>query len=273
MNSYYDILGVSKNASKEEITKVFKQLSIKYHPDRNKGEKRQSSEKKYKEISEAYSVIGDKNKRREYDMQQSGFGGGFRGGSGSPFGSGFNTGGFQSFGFDFGSIFNDLNMFGNNGFQRTSSRSAAPKVQIIEIDLEEAINGTTRQLRYSGIFSQNAITIEIPKGVHDGYEFSVEGSYQNGHRFKISIKPHSSFNLINGNLYQNIWINQEDIHTLKVGSNISYKDINGMTRVTTLSQDIKAFPSELRVANMGFPKEIGSHIRNDLILQMCLKIS
>lgn len=67
-NNYYDILGVSKDASDEEISKAFKHLALKFHPDKNPNNK--ESEKKFKELSEAWSVLGDKQKRKSYDLKQ-----------------------------------------------------------------------------------------------------------------------------------------------------------------------------------------------------------
>ena len=102
---YYEILGVTKSASPEEIKKSYRQLALKYHPDRNKGDK--SAESKFKDISEAYEVLEDENKRQIYDsygsdavnnMNNAGGGGGTQG---DPFGGfgGFNRGGggFQGF--------------------------------------------------------------------------------------------------------------------------------------------------------------------------------
>ena len=63
--NYYEILGVSKTATEDEIKKAYRKLAVKYHPDKNPGDK--ESEKKFQEISEAYSVLSDKEKRKEYD--------------------------------------------------------------------------------------------------------------------------------------------------------------------------------------------------------------
>ena len=97
---YYKSLGISKSTSPEEIKKAYRKLALKYHPDRNKGDK--SAEAKFKEISEAYAVLSDPEKKKQYDM--------------------FGAEGFQSRfsqedifrGFDFGSIFSEFG-FGGGG--------------------------------------------------------------------------------------------------------------------------------------------------------------
>src|SRR6056297_2739634 len=101
---YYKTLGVDKNASKEEIKKAYKRLAKKYHPDLNKDNP--EAEQKFKEVNEAASVLGDENKRQQYD--QFGSAAFKNGGQGGPGGfSGFDFSGFQGQGggFDFEDIF------------------------------------------------------------------------------------------------------------------------------------------------------------------------
>src|SRR5258706_6479791 len=90
---YYDLLGVKKSANDEELKKAYRNLAKKYHPDKNKGNK--EAESKFKEISEAYAVLSDKEKREQYDRlgkEAFNFGGA---GGGSPFGGGGGVGGFD----------------------------------------------------------------------------------------------------------------------------------------------------------------------------------
>ncbi len=94
---YYKALGVAKTAKPAEIKKSYRKLARKYHPDANKGDAK--AEERFKEISEAYSVLSDEKRRKEYDEARSLFGGGFR----VPTGTRTNTGGFG--GFDLGDIF------------------------------------------------------------------------------------------------------------------------------------------------------------------------
>ena len=101
---YYEVLGVSKNASDDEIKKAYRKLAVKYHPDKNPGDK--EAEAKFKEINEAHDVLSDKQKRARYDQfGHAGVGGASGnpfGGAGNPFGQGgaFNFNG-QTFNFDF----------------------------------------------------------------------------------------------------------------------------------------------------------------------------
>src|SRR5690242_513272 len=119
---YYKILGVDKKASKDDIKKAFRKLAHEYHPDKKGG-----SSEKFKEVSEAYSVLSDDNKRSQYDMVGSGnFQGGFNGAQGfdfsqfaQQFGSQFGQGGVE---FDLGDLFGDL--FGGGSRNRRGSRGA-----------------------------------------------------------------------------------------------------------------------------------------------------
>ncbi|MEK7179461.1 MAG: molecular chaperone DnaJ [Patescibacteria group bacterium] len=142
---YYHVLGVDKKASKDDIKRAFRKLAHKYHPDKGS-----TDEQKFKEITEAYSILSDDKKRREYDTYGQAFAGGgpSRGGGqagGQGFG-GFDFSGFQQgFGqgaeFDFGDIFGDI-------FSGRGGRAQTPRGRDISIDLEisfkDAVFGTTR---------------------------------------------------------------------------------------------------------------------------------
>lgn len=136
---YYEVLGINRSADEKEIKRAYRKLAKKYHPDMNPGDKQ--AEQKFKEITEAYNVLSDQEKKKLYDQYgfaafEEGFGqggfdqGGFKqGGAGSGFGSGgfrssgFGNGGYQEYHFedgdDMGDIFGDMfkNMFhGQGGF-------------------------------------------------------------------------------------------------------------------------------------------------------------
>jgi len=138
---YYEILGVDKNATKDDIKKAYKKLALKFHPDRNKGDK--DSEEKFKEVGEAYSVLSDDNKRAKYDR----FGHeGVRGGSGA--------GGFDFSGFNFGDAESIFEQFFGGGFGSSSRRRSSSglkkgtDIQIsIKLTLEEIAGETTKKIK------------------------------------------------------------------------------------------------------------------------------
>jgi molecular chaperone DnaJ len=131
----YKTLGVSKKASDEEIKKAYRKLARRYHPDRNQGDK--EAEDKFKEISAAYDVLGDPEKRKEYDE-----GGAFAGFGGSPFGGGGAPGG-QAGGFggiDFGDIFGSVFNRGGRGGQAQQVRGRDLETEVT-LSFDQAING------------------------------------------------------------------------------------------------------------------------------------
>lgn len=199
---YYEVLGVSKNASDDEIKKAYRKLAIKYHPDKNPGDK--EAEAKFKEINEAHDVLSDKQKRARYDQfghaGVGGAGGGFGGFSGNPFGQagGFNYNG-QTFNFDFGNggIFDDIigNIFGFGGARRP--RRGADMQTSVTITFEEAIFGTTKSVSLNG----ESLKIKIPAGIDDGMSIRLrgkggpapEGATEPGDLYvRIRVKPHKS---------------------------------------------------------------------------------
>ena len=141
---YYEVLGVGKDASAEDIKKAYRKGAMKYHPDRNPGDK--EAEEKFKEIGEAYEVLSDTDKRARYD--QYGFAGvdpNFGGGAGGAYGGGF--GGFGDFG-DLGDIFGEF--FGGGGGRRGSAQSAPRRGENVmtrlELTFEEAAFGCEKEV-------------------------------------------------------------------------------------------------------------------------------
>lgn len=139
---YYEVLGVARGASDEEIKKSYRRLAMKYHPDRNNGDK--AAEEKFKQVGEAYAVLSDPQKRAAYDRYGKA-GVDPSAGGGAGFGGFGDMGGFSNFGDIFGDIF-------GGGAQRSGQRG--PKVYrgadvsySLEISLEQAANGTKTDIR------------------------------------------------------------------------------------------------------------------------------
>ena len=175
---YYEILGVSKTASDDEIKKAYRKLAVKYHPDKNPGDK--EAEAKFKEINEAHDVLSDKQKRARYDQ----FGHAGVGGAGNPFGGGaagnpFAGGNFsfngQTFNFDFGNggAFDDIlgSIFGFGGPGARRPRRGADYQTSVTLTFEEAIFGTTKKVSVNG----DDLKVKIPAGIDDGMSIRLRG--------------------------------------------------------------------------------------------------
>lgn len=135
---YYEVLGVGRDAGLDEIKKAYRRLAVKYHPDKNPGNK--EAEEKFKEASEAYSVLSDAEKRRRYDQ----FGHEGLGGGGA--GPGFETI-FADFPDIFGEIFGFGDIFGGGRRRPGAARTGADLRTDLEIDLREAVHGAETQIR------------------------------------------------------------------------------------------------------------------------------
>ena len=210
---YYDILGVKKAATADEIKKAYRSLAKKFHPDKNKGNK--DAENKFKEISEAYAVLSDKEKREQYDrLGKEAFHFGGQGGA-NPFAGGTNP--FGGFDFQFSSgggtraragrrpagggaggftdIFSDL--FGGGGGYEPGPERGPDLEAELTIDFRDAILGATMDLVING----KGVKVKIPEGVADGQKIRLRGKGAPGAsggpagdlNVLIHVRPHSLF--------------------------------------------------------------------------------
>lgn len=182
----YGILGVSKTASEAEIKSAYRKLARKYHPDLNKDDK--SAAEKFKEISNAYDIIGNADKRKKYDNNEidadgkpTGFGAGFGGGNydfsrgGNPFGGGFGgAGGFNGAqGFDFSSIFGDdiFSQFTGHAGGRGGTRKGQDIAYNMRVDFLDAAKGAEKQVNIGG----KNVNVKIPAGTQSGQTLRLKG--------------------------------------------------------------------------------------------------
>lgn len=139
---FYEVLGVPKNASDEEVKKAYRKLAMKHHPDRNQGDAAKAAEERFKEAKEAYEMLSDPQKKAAYDQYgHAGVDPNMRGGAGGPEG-------FEGFSGAFGDIFGDI-FGGQRGGQRGGRQvyRGADLSYAMEIDLEEAAAGKESQIR------------------------------------------------------------------------------------------------------------------------------
>ena len=196
--TFYDILGVQKNASDDEIKKAFRKLAVKYHPD-NGGD-----EAKFKELSEAYETLSNPDKRREYDQMLM-FGGmpGAGGPGGYAYGGG--AGGTGGWGDIFDSIFRGDGAFsgdwgqgfgGMGGAGRTRARKGGDLSLTVDVSAEDAFRGVTHKVTYRipSTGEQQTITVGVPAGAVDGgklrYKHRGEYGTAGGDRGDLVVTTH-----------------------------------------------------------------------------------
>lgn len=196
---YYQILGLTKNASEAEIKKAYRRLALQYHPDRNKGK---DAESKFKEVTKAYEVLSDSQKRQTYDQFghaafEQGAGQGPFGGAGGPFGGfgqqqggpfsyTYTTGGDGGAGFDFGGFNDPFEIFEQffGGGSPFGARSRRRQSYSLTLDFMEAVHGVTKKVT----IDNKSQTIKIPAGVDEGSRIRF-GDYD----VVVSVNPDKRF--------------------------------------------------------------------------------
>lgn len=236
---YYKTLGVSKDASQSEIKKVYRKLAVKYHPDKNPGDK--AAENRFKEITEANEVLSDPEKRKKYNelgadwsqYQQGGGRGGFdwsqwQQGAGSS-GSGDASDLFGQEGFsDFFS-----NIFGGQGGRRTSRYSAPDYRTAIDISLEEAYHGTSRIIQ----LDDHKIRIKLPPGIRHEQDLHIRGKGAPGVNgsaagdlyVRIQLLKHHLYRRSGNDLHQTLHV---DLLTAILGGNAEVNTFSGPIKMT-----------------------------------------
>ncbi len=226
-SDYYDILGVSKNASTDEIKKAYRKQALEWHPDRHKEDK-EAAEKKFKEINEAYQVLGDPQKKSAYDQYgHAAFAPGGASG-GNPFAGGFggqqgpftytwsSSGGQNPFGnAGFGDPFDIFEAFfgGGNPFGR-NTRQAKPRYSLT-IDFMDAVKGVSKEVSIEG----KKRKIKIPAGIYEGATIDF-GDF----RLSVNIKPDKIFERQDYDIYVSVGI---PFSTAVLGGEIKVPTVDG----------------------------------------------
>ncbi len=282
---YYRVLGVNKNASEEEIKRAFRKLAMKYHPDRNPGDK--SAENKFKEINEAYEVLGDPKKRARYDQlgdsyfryqQAGGAPGGFNWEEWFTQAPGGRTvrmdaedlfgglGGFSDF---FRAIFGGMDV---DTIRQTTGRARQPAAyqQPVEITLEEAYHGTTRTLQIDG----RRLEGKIPAGAQTGTKIRLAGVGPVGPDGRksdiylvVQVRPDPRFERKGDDLYTEVDV---DLYTAVLGGQLRVNTLGGEVMLTIPPGTQPG--QKIRLSGRGMPHLRSPQTRGDLYVTARVKI-
>ena len=296
---YYEILGVKRNASEQEIKQAYRRLARKHHPDVNPDDK--SAEAKFKEINEAYEVLSDKETRKKYDR----FGDRWqyadqftRAQQQTPFwdsGQGGRTTSFHFGGDNLGSLFDELFRGAGPATRRAPPRRGRDIESPVEVTLEEAYHGTNRTLslqveepcttcRGSGWIQnmpcatcqgtgaaarRKRLEVKIPAGVRTGSRVRIAGKGQPGYGgasgnlyLVISVKPHRSLERRGDNLYVDVPV---PLTIAMLGGEVQVPTLKGKLalKIPAETQNGRSF----RLAGQGMPRP-GSSARGDLLARV-----
>jgi curved DNA-binding protein len=276
---YYATLGVAKTATDKEIKQAFRKLARKFHPDVNPGDK--AAEARFKEVNEAYEVLGDAEKRRKYDelganwrmYEQAGAGGPQPGASWS-YGPGGPTGGFRTMTpEEMESLFGDTNPFSDffntffggsfsgaearRGPRTRTTRKGRDVEHEIELTLEDAFHGTTRRLSVQHDGQTRTVDVRIPAGVTDGSRVRVAGEGETGQHggpggdlfLRVRLAHHPRFERKGRDLYAKVAV---PVPTAVLGGEAQVQTMTGQSvrlRIPPLTQNGQVF----RLKGYGMP--------------------
>lgn len=274
---YYNVLGLSRSASPDEIRKAYRKLAMQYHPDRNPGDKQ--AEERFKDINEAYQVLSDPQKRARYDQlgsaysnwqQRGGTPGDFdwsQWSSSQPGGTRVEYGDLNDL---FGQgIFSEFfqSIFGGMGGAQTSTRarSAPAYQQPVTISLQEAYAGTTRSLNTRG----RRVEVRIPAGVKTNSKVRVPGAGPEGLDLYlvVEVTEDKKFERDGDDLYTSATI---DVFTAILGGEAQVETMAGKVtlKIPAGTQAEQVF----RLAGRGMPRLRSPQTRGDLYVRVKVRI-
>ena len=295
---YYEILGVARNVSAEEMTKAYRKLARQYHPDRHQGKAdAKDFEEKFKELNEAYEVLGDAEKRKRYDALGanwkagqdfrpppgfedafSGFGrGGFSGGH--TYSPGGGAGGADSLSDFFQMLFGGMgnmggsqggNPFGFNPYEGQARSGPQGRADIeveLPIELEDAFHGASKSFTLGGSGKEKSYKVKIPAGTTEGTVIRLAGQ---GHParggaagdllLRVKIKPHAEFQIDGFDLNRTLNISPWEA---VLGEKIKVNTLDGAINLQIPPSSQSG--NTLRLKGKGLPRKDGT--RGDMFIK------
>ncbi len=271
---YYEILGLKKGAKPDEIKKAFRKLAVKYHPDKNPGDKK--SEDRFKEINEAYAVLSDPEKKSQYD--QFGSAGFHQRYSQEDIFRGFNAGDiFREFNLGSDDVFSRI-FGGGGGFRQGGGRSMSRKGQDFEMELPlsfmEAFSGGEKRVSFSREGRSEDVSVKIPVGIDNGARLRLAGKGgtgigggQNGDLYlDIVVIPDLKYSREGADIIMPL---QVQFSQACIGGSLDVATLDGTKRIKTPAGIQPG--TRIRLKGLGFPMA-GKSARGDFYVLLQITV-